>query len=65
IPSVNGAWYRGSTPGNAIPNLDENAWIDFANNGGAVPANLASNYTALQSVEGGKYVMTQDDWDEF
>ncbi|MCL2443448.1 MAG: chitobiase/beta-hexosaminidase C-terminal domain-containing protein, partial [Treponema sp.] len=41
IPSVNGAWYRGSTPGNAIPNLDENAWIDFANNGGAVPANLA------------------------
>jgi hypothetical protein len=59
IPSVNAAWYQGNRPNNPIPNLDENAWIDFANNGGSAPANLAANYAGLPSVNR----MTQAEWD--
>jgi hypothetical protein len=41
--------YKGSSPNSAIPSLDESAWIDYANNGGTPPANLASSYADLSA----------------
>jgi hypothetical protein len=59
VPNENTAWYQGDYPAGPIPCLDENAWIDFANNGGTPPANLADNYAGLSS----DYKMTQPEWD--
>jgi hypothetical protein len=62
VPNVNTAWYQGDQSG-SIPRLDETAWIEYANGNISLPSGLASNYANLASVEGGKYQMTQAEWD--
>ncbi|MCL2766946.1 MAG: chitobiase/beta-hexosaminidase C-terminal domain-containing protein, partial [Peptococcaceae bacterium] len=61
IPITNTGWYQGTRPANPVPNLDERAWIDFANNGGTAPENLAANYEGLAA----EFRMTQAEWEGF
>jgi len=58
LSGANQVSYQGAYQNDPIPNLDENAWIDHAN-GGALPPNLASNYTNLPEANR----MTQAEWD--